>query len=512
MAFYIKKRKKFLRKCFVGLSLFSLGVLLFAFFKSMIQPLLPSQALSGSPFVPMILMSVLSIAAFKPLDRFFADFFDRYLFRKKSYAHILLMNLTDELEVVLDLQELANMVVNTFGEVLQLKTVALLVRAGDPEDLKVASAYGWHISDYRRVRLSRTSPLMALVHAHGPHVLVRNQVVQAFSWKEANQLVYDFDLMRASWVIPLFVKSELTGLLAFSGQRSDCSFDAAEFHFFREFGQRISKSIHNAVRVQQLKRLNSELQDAQSQMLQNTKLTAIEQLATGIAHEIHNPLTIISGKAQVLLLQRDKYPLDSRIEDVLKTIVKQTKRAADITRKLLMFSQSSGLPKEQLSLPQIIEDTLALVSYQTSLEGIRMVKHIAEDVPLFYGNVHELREVFLNLILNAVQAIGTEGEIRMTLQSIPQDQLVEIRIADTGKGILPENLDRLFNPFFTTRQSALGLGLFVTKQIIHHYGGSIRVESQVGAGSLFILRLPVKRAGTPLAEISDPELSKASPN
>src|SRR4051812_5740630 len=117
------------------------------------------------------------------------------------------------------------------------------------------------------------------------HVLVRNQVVQAFSWKEANQLVYDFDLLRASWVIPLFVKNELAGLLAFSGQKSDRSFDAAEFHFFREFGQRISKSIHNAVRVQQLKRLNSELQDAQSQMLQNTKLTAIEQLATGIAHE-----------------------------------------------------------------------------------------------------------------------------------------------------------------------------------------------------------------------------------
>ena len=107
--------------------------------------------------------------------------------------------------------------------------------------------------------------------------------------------------MRASWIIPLFVKNELTGLLVFSAHRSDRPFDESDFHFFREFGQRISKSVLNAMRVQKLKRLNNELQDSQSQMVQSTKLTAIEQLATGIAHEIHNPLTIISGKAQVLL-------------------------------------------------------------------------------------------------------------------------------------------------------------------------------------------------------------------
>ncbi len=490
MAFHIKKRKKFLRKALVASTLFALGFLALAVSNFLIQTFLP-QASTNAPLLSVLLMALISISTVKPLDKLYAQIFDRYLFKKKSYAHILLMNLADELEVVLDLQELANMVVNTFGEVLQLKTVALLVRASDQEDMEVASAYGWHVSDYRRVRLSRSSPMMALVQASGTHVLVRNQVVQAFSWKEANQLVYDFDLMRASWVIPLFVKSGLSGLLVFSSHKSDRSFDETDFHFFREFGQRISKSIHNAVRVQQLKRLNSELQDSQSQMLQTTKLTAIEQLATGIAHEIHNPLTIISGKAQVLLLQRDKVPLDTRIEEVLKTIVKQTKRAADITRKLLMFSQSSGLSREPLVLSQIIEDTLALVSYQTSLDGIRIVKRLADDVPSFQGNVHELREVFLNLILNAVQALGTEGEIRITLQHVPQDKLIEVRVADTGKGIAPENLDKVFNPFFTTRHSALGLGLFVTKQIIHHYGGSIRAESQAGEGSLFIFRLPL---------------------
>lgn len=505
MAFHLKRQKKILRKALVALTLFALGFAALAASSFLTQTFLPDAPANG-PYVAVLLMALLAISTLKPLDKLYGQLFDRYFFKKKSYAHIVLMNLADELEVVLDLQELANMVVNTFGEVLQLKTVALLVRASEHEDLEVASAYGWHVSDYRRVRLSRSSPMMALVHAQGAHVLVRNQVVQAFSWKEANQLVYDFDLMRASWVIPLFVKNELTGLLVFSSHRTERAFDETDFHFFREFGQRISKSIHNAVRVQQLKRLNAELQDSQSHMLQSTKLTAIEQLATGIAHEIHNPLTIISGKAQVLLLQRDKAPLDTRIEDVLKTIVKQTKRAADITRKLLMFSQSSGLARESLVLSQIMEDTLALVSYQTSLDGIRIVKHVDEDLPAFRGNVHELREVFLNLILNAVQAIGTEGEIRLTLQHAPQDRLIEIRVADTGKGIAAENLDKVFNPFFTTRHSALGLGLFVTKQIVHHYGGSIRVESKANEGSLFILRLPLAEVSQTASVSSGPEL------
>lgn len=509
MAFHIKKRKKLLRKILVALSLFALGFFVLRLSAFIIENFFP-QIHAHESLLTLSLMALLAILTVKPLDKLYAQIFDRYLFKKKSYSHIVLMNLADELEIVLDLQELANMVVNTFGEVLQLKTVALLVCPPDHEELEVASAYGWHVSDYRRVRLSQSSPIMALVRAHGPHVLVRNQVVQAFSWKEANQLVYDFDLMRASWIIPLLVKDELSGLLVFSAHRSDRPFDESDFHFFREFGQRISKSVLNAMRFQKLKRLNNELQDSQSQMLQSTKLTAIEQLATGIAHEIHNPLTIISGKAQVLLLQRDKVPLDTRIEDVLKTIVKQTKRAADITRKLLMFSQSSGLVREPLVLSQIIGDTLALVSYQTSLDGIRIVKHIADDVPSFDGNVHELREVFLNLILNAVQAIGTEGEIRINLQYAPHERLVEIRIADTGKGIASENLDKVFNPFFTTRHSALGLGLFVTKQIVHHYGGAIRAESQEGEGSLFILRLPLSKLESAEPIAASPEFFEAS--
>lgn len=489
MSVYLKRRKRFLKKLLVGMSIFCLGAGVVSLTSFVFRHHFPSSWINH-PVFPILIMTLVSLVAYKPLDIAFTQLFKNYFFRKKSFRHISLMKLAEELSLILDLQELSNLVVNTFGEVLQLKSVALLVPNRRRGDYEIASAYGWNISEARKIRLTDESPLLTLLHSSGPHVLVRDQAVRVFSWQEANRLSQDFDNLQANWVIPLFVADDLTGAIAFSAFRPDCVFDESDFQFFREFAFKVAKCVRNAMIVSELKLTNCELQDAQSQLLQNTKLAAIEQLASGIAHEIHNPLTIISGKAQVLLLQKNRNFMDEKVEEVLKTIVKQTKRAADITRKLLMFSQGSGAPREYLSLEQTLSDTLALVSYQTSLEGIEISRTVHPGIPPYYGNVHELREVFFNLILNAVQSVGSHGKIRIEMSYRGNDSLVEIQIADTGKGIQPQHIDKLFNPFFTTRSDAVGLGLFVTQQIVHRYGGSIRVESRPDEGSLFIVQLP----------------------
>jgi len=495
---YLKKKKRILKKALVGIGFFIAGAIsLYAF--SFVPVAAWKIQWLAHPLFLVFFISALCLFLYKPLDQLFTQLFKNYLFRKKTFTHMTLMHLSEELALILNLQELANLVVNTFGEVLHLKTVVLLVPSRVREDFEIASAFGWNVSDYRRIRFPEDSPLIQLVRANGPHVQVRDRVVHTLSWQEATRLMHDFDSLRASWVIPLFVKDELAGLLAFSARGSEVVFDEADFHFFREFAIPVAKAIHNALSVQELKVLNAELQDIQSQLVQTTKINAIEQLATGIAHEIHNPLTIISGKAQVLLLKKDKTSLNQEVEEVLKTIVKQTKRAADITRKLLMFSQGSGSPKEALSLEKILEDTIALIAYRTSLEGIEITKTIGPNIPSFYGNVHELREVFLNLILNAVQSIRTHGKINLDLSYHPLDEWIELQIMDTGRGIQEDHVEKLFNPFFTTRHDGVGLGLFVTKQIVHRYGGSIRVESRPEGGSLFIVRFPYTEASRPIA-------------
>lgn len=498
MSFYFKKRKKFLKKTLVGLSLFALGLSATLLISALLKTFYPALLAHQLPLT-ILVMTVVSLLAVKPLDKLFTQIFRNYFFKHKSYAHMTLMNLAEELSLVLDLQEFSNLVVNTFSEVLHLKTAVLVIPNRLRGDYEIASACGWNIADTKRIRLEKDSMLIEWITANGPHVLVKGRVSKALSWQEANRLARDFDSLSAGWIIPLFAKEELVGLLGFSARNAEAVFDEPDFQFFREFASAIGKSLRNAASVSELKMANEELQDIQSQLLQATKLNAIEQLATGIAHEIHNPLTIISGKAQVLLLQKDRNHIDERVEEVLKTIVKQTKRAADITRKLLMFSQSSGSPKEILRLEQVLDDTIALVSYQTSLEGIEIGKTVSTTVPPLYANVHEMREVFLNLILNAVQSVGSHGKIHCEIRDCPKDQLVEIRISDTGRGIPEENIDKLFNPFFTTRPDAVGLGLFVTKQIVHRYGGSIRVESRANQGSLFLVQLPYMEQTNPLS-------------
>lgn len=473
----------------MGVSLFGFGYLSILGLSVLFERIF-SQTWISNPFVTLSVTTVLFVFLFKPIDAFFSEIFKHYLFKKHSFAHMMLMNLAEELEHVVSMKELSNLVVNTFADLLQLKTVALLVRDAQQKGYYVVSAAGWHVSDYRKVWVEDSSLLLDMVRNEGPHVLVRNRTVPSLEWKDANMLASQFDALRANWIVPLTIKEDVPGLLVFSSFDPERVFIEADFQFFRKFGKIIAQRVATAMKFEALEIENERLKDAQSQILQRTKLAAIEQLATGIAHQIHNPLTIISGKAQVLLLQKDRVPLDDRIQDVLKTIVKQTKRAADITKKLLVFSQGSSGSREYLQLDQILEDTIALVSYQTSLERISLTKTVDSDLPDFLGNLQEMREMFFNLILNAVQSVGSEGKIHVQMTHQKRDDIIEIGVSDSGRGIARDHIDKLFNPFFTTRHEALGLGLFVTKQIVHRLGGSIRVDSELEEGSLFTVRLP----------------------
>ena len=488
--FHVKTPKTVLKKMLVGLVLFSFG----AFVAYLLPFLMSFSGVSGRwvhhPLLPILVMTAIFVSAYKSTEQWVRKFLEKYFFHKKTFAQMTLMDLANDLAVNLDIQEIANLVVNTFGEVLQLKTVALLVPDPFQNNYEIASAFGWTISASKKVRLAAETPLLKMIHQTGPHVLMRGPVLQSLSWQEANALACDLDSLQAAWIIPLFVKGELAGLLAFGALAPDTVFDQGDFHFFREFAAAIAPCVHNAMIVKRLRQLNLELQDSQSQWIQKTKLNAIEKLAAGIAHEIHNPLAIISGKAQVLLMQRGPKQLEPNVQNALNAIVKQTHRAADITRKLLMYSQGSRGPQERISLEKVLDETLSLLAYQASTDKIEIVKNLDRDLPPFFANIQEIREIFLNLLLNAVEAIGTEGKIVVELKYRRDEELIEIVCSDTGKGIPAEHLDKVFNPFYTTRHEAVGLGLFVTKQIVHRYGGSIRVESQVGIGSMFILQLP----------------------
>ena len=157
-----------------------------------------------------------------------------------------------------------------------------------------------------------------------------------------------------------------------------------------------------------------------------------------------------------------------------------------------MFSESRKSIKEPVDFESVINDTIALLSYQVSLDQIQVLKHFERPIPKWFGNVNELREAFLNLFLNAVQAIGTKGSIEVSVRYHPSKGIIELTVFDSGPGIPKEDMAKIFYPFFTTREGACGLGLFVTQQIIHSYHGAIYAESQEGKGTQMIVEFPCK--------------------
>ena len=235
----------------------------------------------------------------------------------------------------------------------------------------------------------------------------------------------------------------------------------------------------------------------ENQLAQADKLSSIGLLAAGVAHEINTPLAVISSYAQMLSKQLKG---DTRLGPVLDKITQQSFRAAEIANGLLNFSRTSTTEFRSTDLNQVIHDTLSLLEHQFKTAKIAVDLNLAEDLPLIHGNPGKLQQVFLNLLLNAKEAMPEGGSLRVATFANENDNSVAALVADSGAGIAPEHMKRIYDPFFTTKTAPMpgkrrgtGLGLSVSYGIIQEHAGKIRVESAVGAGTTFHLEFPMLR-------------------
>ena len=230
----------------------------------------------------------------------------------------------------------------------------------------------------------------------------------------------------------------------------------------------------------------------EEQLMQTEKLSSIGLLAAGVAHEINTPLTGISSYTQILLNNTKDAEDDERRREILKKIEKQTFRAAEIVGGLLSFSRLGGNEFSAVNINQIIHDSLSLLDHQFDRNRIKIARDLNDTLPPVYGNTGKLQQVFVNLFLNARDAMPSGGELG--IQTDMDDSMVIVDIYDTGGGIPGENLKRIFDPFFTTKGigKGTGLGLAVSYGIIQEHGGGIFVESDAGKGTRFTLKLPAR--------------------
>jgi signal transduction histidine kinase len=230
---------------------------------------------------------------------------------------------------------------------------------------------------------------------------------------------------------------------------------------------------------------------AENRLVQAAKLAAVGEMAAGIAHELNNPLTSVTGFAELAL---SDIPAESETRKDLEIVMREATRARDVVRRLLDFARQSESTRARASLNDVVEDVVALSRHLIHTSGVTLKLQLAENLPWILVDVNQMKQVLLNLIHNALQAMPKGGELTISTESASRAGRDWIRVAvhDTGVGIPKLDQARIFEPFYTTKgdQGGTGLGLSVTYGIITDHGGQIDVESQPGAGSKFSVWLP----------------------
>jgi len=231
--------------------------------------------------------------------------------------------------------------------------------------------------------------------------------------------------------------------------------------------------------------------ELEKKLVQADKLSSIGLLAAGVAHEVNTPLAVISTYAQMLAKQISG---DEQKAPLLEKIARQTFRASEIVNSLLNFSRTSPTEFVSVELNKVIRETLTLLEHQLSKASVEVKLAFDESLPRIKGNPGKLQQVFLNLFLNARDAMESGGVLAVTTSSA--DGLVKVVVGDSGAGIVRENLERIFDPFFTTKMAkkGTGLGLSVSYGIVREHGGNIEVSSELGAGTRFQLSFPESAA------------------
>jgi two-component system, NtrC family, sensor kinase len=228
----------------------------------------------------------------------------------------------------------------------------------------------------------------------------------------------------------------------------------------------------------------------EEQLVQNEKLTSLGLLAAGVAHEVNTPLAVISNYIQMLAKQ---IPPDDPRQKTIERIVKQTFRASEIVNNLLNFSRTGGSELAEVDLNSVLEETLTLVQHPFKTAQVTVLKNYKEQLPPVLGSTTRLQQVFLNLLMNARDAMPGGGMLEV--RTMTQNGSVEVELTDNGAGISPENLHKIFDPFFTTKPTGrgTGLGLSVSYGIIKEHAGKVDVKSTPGKGTSFRLEFPVAR-------------------
>ncbi len=415
---------------------------------------------------------------------------NRQLERRVKELQVL-YNVGKSVTALLDTEKLLNRIVEAALYITGAEEGSLLLIDKNTGDLYMRAARGVGERFARGFRIKVQDSIAGQVIRSGEPYISSTGDEQSIKVKTGY-------LVKSLVYVPLKVGSRVIGVLLVDNKVSNKPFTENDVYLLSALADYAAIAIEKARLYGAVKKFNEELERrveertrelraAQERLIQSEKLASIGQLAAGIAHEINNPIGVILGFAQVLL--KHVTP-DSPMYKPLATIEREGLRCKEIVQSLLDFARQGKPMLKRVNINDVIEAAAELMAHQLNSDNIEVVKAYAPDLPPVLGDANKLQQVFLNIIQNAYQAMPDGGQLRIVSRAVGDE--VHAIFSDTGVGIPPENLKRIFDPFFTTKEvgQGTGLGLSVSYGIVEQHGGTIEVESKVGEGSTFIVKLP----------------------
>jgi signal transduction histidine kinase len=382
------------------------------------------------------------------------------------------------LALVVEPESLYSSVVRAFQELSDCERLALLLIEPELNVLRPVAGQGFADERFARLRLKPSDKLIAWLRVNEAALEVRpgDGIFRFLSDAEQDTLLR----LDVKLCVPLVSMNRIIGLL-FMGPRRQGQYGEAERGLLAALASQAALALENALlRRRQVERLRH--------MYRAERLATAGQLASGVAHEIRNPLTAIRSTVQ--LLARDVQQ-DTAKRELLDAVVSEVDRINGIITQLLSFARTSEFRPGSVDLNQVIESSLGLVAAQANLQGVSL-ERLLETLPPVLGDEAQLKQIFLNLLMNSLQAMPRGGVLKVESGGAEGAGSVCVSITDNGCGMEQDVLDRIFDPFFTTKPDGTGLGLSVTYAILERHKAEISVRSTPGKGTTVVLTFPMR--------------------
>jgi len=441
--------------------------------------------------LPFSILSILviSLAAYVfPKVRLHAErTTEQYIFKNLYDYKAAIADLSKAMVTILNMDELCKKIINTTTEAMDVNKASVFIIDEDRDRYVLCDSRGvtigfGHVVDSFR----RDDPFFKAVEQHNK-IIIREEVESFKDLSDSQLIIQVMNDMESELCIPLIAKSKLVGIINLGMKGNKRMYSHEDIEMLTTLANSATIAIENAQLIENIKKTKKVMARAD-------RLAGIGQLAAGIAHEIRNPLVAIKTSAQLL---PDRYN-DEEFRTYFSTIVaSEIERATKKINDLLDYARPSAPFFQQENLNEIIEGMVAFVKNDAYKKEQTIEINLSQELPTITVDKQQMKQVFINLLFNAIQSTPEKGKISITTKKRTKSNgptdFIQVEVSDTGVGIPEEDLEKIFTPFFTTKakEEGSGLGLAMTHQIIEEHEGTIDVQSRINQGTTFTINLPV---------------------